>query len=78
MTPTERDRIRRILTDALPVDPKWAGWVEGVLDRIAAGADGVTLGREHIPRVVYALRNQDHTSEADWQLAARIEQEDAS
>ena len=34
MTPAERDRIRRILTDALPDDPKWAGWVEGVLDRI--------------------------------------------
>lgn len=34
MTPTERDRIRRILLESLPADARWAPWVEGVLDRI--------------------------------------------
>lgn len=65
--------VRRILTAALPADPKWAGWVEGRIEEIAAltPSEGVVLTPEEAAYAARWLPTKNSQRARD--LAARLE-----
>lgn len=59
--------VRRILTDALPADPKWAGWVDGRIEEIAAHTPsaGVVLTAEERAHLVYLIEHAKYSATLD-------------